>query len=52
MSDRKRNEGWRADNPNRHKREIRLVTDIALNTSIFADLKRKVQKEKMRRKNS
>jgi hypothetical protein len=49
MSDRKKYEGWRAENPNRHKREISLNM---LNTSLFSDSdnKKKNIKDKNKKK--
>lgn len=52
MSDRKRNEGWRADNPNRHKREIRYSPDLNLNVTTIIDERKKLQRDKIRRKSS
>jgi hypothetical protein len=51
MSDRKKYEGWRAENPNRHKREISINM---LNTSLFfeSDTKKKNNKDKNKRKYS
>ena len=51
MSDRKKFEGWRAENPDRHKREIRLTM---LNTSLDfeSDTKKKNNKDKNKRKYS
>lgn len=51
MSDRKKYEGWRAENPNRHKREISINM---LNTSLFfeSDTKKKNNKDKNKKKYS
>ena len=51
MSDRKKYEGWRAENPNRHKREISLNM---LNLSMYfeAETKKKNTKDKNKRKYS
>ena len=51
MSDRKKYEGWRAENPNRHKREISLNM---LNVSMYfeAETKKKNTKDKNKRKYS
>jgi hypothetical protein len=51
MSDRKKDEGWRAENPNRHKREININM---LSASMFfeIDLKKKTNKDKIKRKYS
>ncbi|MDR3611055.1 MAG: hypothetical protein P4L27_10870 [Ignavibacteriaceae bacterium] len=51
MSDRKKYEGWRAENPNRHKREININL---LSTSMFfeSDIKKKNNKDKIKRKYS
>ena len=51
MSDRKKYEGWRAENPDRHKREIGVNI---LNTSIFyeSDTKKKINKEKNKKRYS
>ena len=51
MSDRKKYEGWRAENPNRHKREININM---LNASMFfeSDTKKKSTKDKNKRKYS
>ena len=51
MSDRKKNAGWRAENPNRHKREI----DYTLfGTSLYfaVESKKKITKDKTKRKYS
>jgi hypothetical protein len=51
MSDRKKNAGWRADNPNRHKREI----DYSIfGTSLYFEVenKKKTIKDKTKRKYS
>lgn len=50
MSDRKRNVGWRADNPNRHKREINHTPELVLNYTWLSDDKRKNTTEKSKRK--
>jgi hypothetical protein len=49
MSDRKKNEGWRAENPNRHKREIGYNL---LGASLYfeVDIKKKNSKDKNKRK--
>ena len=49
MSDRKKYEGWRAGNPNRHKREITLTM---VETSLFfeSDTKKKNNKDKNKKK--
>jgi hypothetical protein len=51
MSDRKKYEGWRSENPNRHKREININM---LNASMFfeSDTKKKSNKDKNKRKYS
>ena len=51
MSDRKKYEGWRAENPNRHKREISITM---LSTSLFSEsnTKKKNTKDKNKRKYS
>jgi len=51
MSDRKKYEGWRAENPNRHKREISLNM---LNVSMYfeTETKKKNTKDKNKRKYS
>ena len=51
MSDRKKFEGWRAENPNRHKREISINM---LNASIFieSETRKKNTKDKNKRKYS
>lgn len=51
MSDRKKNAGWRAENPNRHKREI----DYSIfGTSLYfaVETKKKNAKDKIKRKYS
>lgn len=50
MSDRKRNVGWRAENPNRHKREIIHTPELILNFIGLSDDKRKNTTEKNKRK--
>ena len=51
MSDRKKFEGWRAENPNRHKREISINM---LNAPMYVepDTRKKNTKDKNKRKYS
>jgi len=49
MSDRKKNAGWRADNPNRHKREIEYAM-IGAPQYFAAETKKKITKEKIKRR--
>ena len=51
MSDRKKFEGWRAENPNRHKREISL-TMLSAPMYFESDTKKKNTKDKNKRKYS
>jgi len=51
MSDRKKNAGWRADNPNRHKREIDYSI-FGTSLLLAVESKKKNTKEKNRRKYS
>ena len=49
MSDRKKNAGWRADNPNRHKREIEY-TMIGTPLYFSVETKKKIIKDKSKRR--
>jgi hypothetical protein len=51
MSDRKKNAGWRADNPNRHKREIEYAM-IGAPLYFTVEAKKKNTKEKTKRRYS
>jgi len=51
MSDRKKNAGWRADNPNRHKREIEY-TIIGTPMYFAVETKKKNIKDKTKRRYS
>ena len=51
MSDRKKFEGWRAENPNRHKREISLNM-LSVPMIFESDTKKKNTKDKNKRKYS
>ncbi len=51
MSDRKKNAGWRAENPNRHKREIEY-TMIGTPMYFAVETKKKIPKDKIKRKYS
>ena len=51
MSDRKKYEGWRAENPDRHKREI-SITMLSTSLDFESDTKKKNNKDKNKRKYS
>jgi hypothetical protein len=51
MSDRKKYEGWRAENPNRHKREI-IINMLSTSLYFESDAKKKNNKDKNKRKYS
>ena len=51
MSDRKKYEGWRAENPNRHKREI-VLNMLSTSLDFESDTKKKNNKDKNKRKYS
>jgi hypothetical protein len=51
MSDRKKYEGWRAENPNRHKREI-VINMLSTSLYFESDAKKKNNKDKNKRKYS
>jgi hypothetical protein len=51
MSDRKKFEGWRAENPNRHKREI-IINMLSTSLDFESDTKKKNNKDKNKRKYS
>ena len=51
MSDRKKNQGWRADNPNRHKREIEYAM-IGAPLYFAVETKKKNTKDKTKRRYS
>ena len=51
MSDRKKYEGWRAEKPNRHKREISI--DLSTTSLFFeSDTKKKTHKDKTKKRYS
>jgi hypothetical protein len=51
MSDRKKFEGWRAENPNRHKREI-VINMLSTSLNFESHTKKKNNKDKNKKKYS
>ena len=51
MSDRKKFEGWRAENPNRHKREI-VINILGTSLDFESHTKKKNNKDKNKKRYS